>query len=297
MNPMNTSLSWSSLTSAAISVGLGASILLGASAAVGAEGGIALDSWPVDRGQNAASLQNGARLFASYCIGCHSASLVRWNRLQEIGLTSAQIQQYLISGSQKVGDTIRTGAAPGDQKRWFGKTPPDLSVITRARTSFEHAGADYIYTLLRGYYRDASAPNGWNNVAYPNIAMPHVFWHEQGPRETRIESTEARKDAKTGAVQHVQVVTTYQPDGTSSRTETPVANHGAGGITYTFKPLNVEQSRRFDADAADLVAFLAFITDPTAGKRVTIGVWVLIFLAFFTVITWRLNAVYWKKVR
>lgn len=276
---------------------LATSILCGAGSALAAEGVLRLDTWPPERANNPAALQNGARLFANYCIGCHSASLVRWNKLQQIGLTDAQIQQYLIFGNQKVGDTIRTSATAAEQKRWFGKTPPDLSVITRARTSFEYAGTDYIYTLLRGYYRDTSSPTGWNNVAYPNIAMPHVFWHDQGPREARIEFTESRKDPKTGAVQHVQVVTTYDPSGASSRTETPTASHGAEGISYAFKPQNVDQARRFDDDAADLVAFLAFITDPSAGKRVQIGVWVLIFVAFFTVIAWRLNAVYWKKVR
>ncbi len=278
-------------------IALAVSISCCAGAALAAEGGVAMDTWPVDRVQNAASLQNGARLFASYCIGCHGANLVRWNRLQEIGLTDAQIQQYLIFGNQKVGDTMRSAATPSDQKRWFGKTPPDLSVITRARTSAGHAGTDYIYTLLRSYYRDAGSPTGWNNVAYPNIAMPHIFWQEQGPREVRIESTDTRKDAKTGAVQYVNVSTVYEPNGTSSRTETPSATHGAEGISYAFKAANPEQARRFDSDAADVVAFLAFITDPTAGKRVQIGVWVLIFLAFFTLIAWRLNAVYWKDVK
>ncbi|MDQ3188376.1 MAG: cytochrome c1 [Pseudomonadota bacterium] len=276
---------------------LPAAILCGAGSTLAAEGGAPMDTWPVDRSRNQASLQNGARLFANYCIGCHSATLVRWNRLQELGLTDAQIQQYLIFGNQKIGDAIRSPSTAAEQKRWFGKTPPDLSVITRARTSFDHAGTDYIYTLLRGYYRDASSPTGWNNVAYPNIAMPHVFWQEQGPREARIEFTETRKDPKTAAAQYFNVVTTYEPNGASSRVETPIANHGAEGINYAFRPLNVEQSRRFDSDAADLVAFLAFITDPTAGKRVQIGVWVLIFLSLFTVIAWRLNAVYWKNIK
>jgi len=280
-----------------VRLGLIVTMLCGASPLLAAEGGVPMDTWPVDRVQNPAALQNGARLFVNYCIGCHGANLVRWNRLQEIGLSDAQIQQYLIFGNQKVGDTIRNSVVASDQKRWFGKIPPDLSVITRARTSAEHAGTDYIYTLLRGYYRDASSPTGWNNIAYPNISMPHVFWQEQGPRETRIEVNEARKDPKSGAVQHVNVVTVYEPGGASSRTETPTASLGAEGVSYAFKPLNQEQSRRFDEDVADLVAFLAFITDPTASKRAQIGVWVLMFLAVFTVIAWRLNAVYWKDVK
>jgi ubiquinol-cytochrome c reductase cytochrome c1 subunit len=276
-------------------IALIASMLSGASA-LAAEG-ITMDAWPADRGQNPAALQNGARLFANYCIGCHGADLVRWNRLQEIGLTDAQIQQYLIFGNQKVGDTMRSPAAAAEQKRWFGKAPPDLSVITRARTSAGHAGTDYIYTLLRGYYRDSGSPTGWNNIAFPNIAMPNVLWQQQGPREAKIEFSEARKDPKTGAVQHVNIVTTFEPNGMSTRTEAPAAGQGRDGISHSFKPANADQARQFDSDAADLVAFLAFITDPTADKRVRIGVWVLIFLAIFTVIAWRLNAVYWKDIR
>ena len=278
-------------------IALAGAVCFAAASAFAAETAIPMDTWPQDRAQNPAALQNGARLYVNYCSGCHSANLVRWNRLQEIGLTDDQIEEYLIFGNQKVGDTIRIAAASGDQKRWFGKAPPDLSVITRARTSFTHAGTDYIYTLLRGYYRDASSPTGWNNVAYPAIAMPHVFWQEQGPREATIEFTEERKDAKTGAVQYVTVTTVHDASGTVTRTEAPAARAGIEGVSYTFKPLNPDQSRRFDADAADLVAFLAFITDPTAGKRVQIGVWVLLFLAIFTVLAWRLNAVYWKNIK
>lgn len=277
-------------------VTLVALMLCGAAPALAAEV-IPMDKWPQDRAQNPASLQNGARLFANYCIACHSANLVRWNQLQQIGLTDDQIQQYLIFGNQKVGGSMRNAATAADQKRWFGKAPPDLSVITRARTSFGYAGTDYIYTLLRGYYRDSSSPTGWNNVAFPNIGMPHIFWQEQGPREARIEFTEARKDPKTGAVQYMKVVTVYEPNGTANRTEAPAATPGIEGISYAFKALSPDQARQFDSNAADLVAFLAFITDPTASKRVQIGVWVLIFLAIFTVITWRLNAVYWKSVR
>lgn len=278
-------------------LGLAIVVLCGAATALAAEDGVPIDHWPADRAQNPAALQNGARLFVNYCIGCHSASLVRWNRLRDIGLTEEQIQQYLIFGNQKVGDSIRTAASPAEQKRWFGKAPPDLSVITRARTSPAHSGTDYVYSLLRGYYRDAESPIGWNNVVYPNIGMPHVFWHLQGPREARIERTDVRKDPKTGKVEHVNVVTVYAPNGTATRTETPVETHGSGALSYSFKPQNPEQTRQFDADAADLVAFLAFITDPSGAKRVQIGVWVLIFLALFAAIAWRLNAVYWKNIK
>lgn len=271
--------------------------LMLSSAVFGAGADIPMEKWPAERAKNLASLQNGARLFANYCLGCHSASLVRWNRLQQIGLDDRQIKDFLIFGNQKVGDTMKIPASPAQQKAWFGKTPPDLSVIVRARTSFDFIGTDYLYTLLRGYYRDASSPTGWNNVAYPNIGMPHIFWELQGPREATIEEIHAHKDEKTGRVGFLKTVTVYNPDGMATKGEPQPATAGREGMTYAFKPLDPARARQFDADAADVVAFLAFITDPSAATRVRIGVWVMIFLGLFTVVAWRLNALYWKSIK
>ena len=283
------------LTFARFAAALAAVLVSGSVLAAGAQ--LQLDKWPAERARNLAALQNGARLFANYCIGCHSASLVRWNRLQQIGLDDRQIKDFLIFGDQKVGDTIRIAAAPAQQKAWFGKTPPDLSVITRARTSFDFAGTDYLYTLLRGYYRDASSATGWNNVAYPNIAMPHIFWETQGPREATIEEIHAHKDEKTGHTGFVRTVTVFDENGIATKSPPTTAAVGQEGLSHSFKPLDPARARQFDADAADLVAFLAFITDPSAGTRVSIGVWVMIFLGLFTVVAWRLNAVYWKDIK
>ncbi len=280
---------------ARLALACGAMLLSGSVFASGGE--LQLDKWPTERAKNLAALQNGARIFANYCIGCHSANLVRWNRLQQIGLDDKQIKDFLIFGNQKVGDTIRIAAAPAQQKAWFGKTPPDLSVIARARTSFEYKGTDYLYTLLRGYYRDASSPTGWNNVAYPSIAMPHILWELQGPREVTIEETHAHKDEKTGHAAFVRTVTTFDQNGVATKSAPQEAAVGQEGVRYTFKPLDPDAARKFDSDVADLVAFLAFVTDPSAGTRTSIGVWVMIFLAILAVVAWRLNAVYWKDVK
>jgi ubiquinol-cytochrome c reductase cytochrome c1 subunit len=268
-----------------------------AGAASAASENLVLDEWPEARMNNLASLQNGARMFANYCVGCHSATLVRWNRLNQIGLDDRNIKEFLIFGNQKVGDTIRIAATPAQQKAWFGKTPPDLSVIVRARTSFDYKGTDYIYTMLRGYYRDATSPTGWNNVASPNIAMPHVLWEEQGPRETVIEQIHAHRDEKTGHGGFLKTVTVYDPNGVATVQPAQATTAGQEGTARAFKPLDPAKARQFDSDVADLVAFLAFITDPSATSRVRIGVWVMIFLGIFTVLAWRLNSVYWKDVK
>lgn len=258
--------------------------------ALAAGAAVPLDKWP-DRSKNLAALQNGARIFANYCLGCHSANLMRWNRLRDIGLDDRLIKDFLIFGDQKVGDTMSIAMQPKDGKVWFGKTPPDLSVIVRARTSFDYSGPDYLYTLLRGYYRDAGSPTGWNNVVYPNIAMPHPLWELQGPREVTIEQV-TRTDKG-----YVRKVTMYDAEGRATANSTPVAAPAAEGTKVAFNSLAPQLARQFDSDIADLVAFLVFMTEPARTDRVRIGVWVMLFLGLFAVVAWRLNAVYWKDVK
>lgn len=256
-----------------------------------------LDEWPIERGRSLAALQNGARLFANYCMGCHSANLMRWNRLADIGLDERQIKDFLIFGPQKVGDPMTIAMRPSDAKAWFGKVPPDLSVIVRARTSFDYKGTDYLYTLLRGYYRDAASPTGWNNVAYPGIGMPHILWERQGPRQATIEKVRQEADAKTGQAVLVREVAVYDTAGEATITRAVLTGPSSEGISYAFKPADVALARQFDGEVADLVAYLTYMTDPSSGKRVRIGVWVLLFLGLFTVTAWRLNRAYWKDIK
>lgn len=265
-------------------------LLGGATLAAGGPA-IHMDTFPVAKTKDLAALQNGAKLFVNHCLNCHSATLMRWNRLQDIGLTDAQIKDFLIFGDQKVGDTMTIAATVRDGKAWFGKAPPDLSVIVRARTSFDYKGVDYLYTLLRGYYRDQSTVTGWNNIAYPNIGMPHILWERQGAREATITQV-ARNDKGL-----VRTVTTFGVDGTMARTSEPVSGPAKEGMEAVFKPVDPEKARQFDEEVADLVAFLAFVTDPSAVSRVRIGAWVLVFLLFFTAIAWWLNSKFWRDVK
>ncbi len=266
-----------------------------ASSAFAAGAALHLDAWPRERASDVAALQHGAALFANYCLGCHSANLMRWNRLHDIGLDDKQIKDFLISGNQKVGDMMGIAMAPKDAKAWFGKVPPDLSVIARARTSFDYLGTDYLYTLLRGYYRDASSPTGWNNVVYPNIGMPHILWQRQGAREVTITRVFHEEDGK-GSSKYVREVAIYDAHGAANVTKTDVAGHPDEITESTFKPLDAKAAVQYDSDVADLVAYLAYMTEPVKTSRVRIGVWVLLFLGLFTVVAWRLNAAYWKDI-
>lgn len=279
---------------ARIAGALAVALLSGSAWAAGAN--IHMDHWP-DRSKSMPALQNGARTFVNYCLNCHSANLMRWNRLQAIGLSDKEIKDFLIFGNQKVGDTMKIAMSPAEAKAWFGKMPPDLSVIARARTTFDFSGPDYLFTLWRTYYRDASSPTGWNNVAMPSIGMPHALWELQGPREATIETVHRVADEKTGKSQMVKTVKVFDHNGFATVTETPAGDHAHEGMSFSFKPANPEQSRQYDSQVADLVAYLVFMTDPSRASRVQIGVWVLLFLAVFTVLAWWLNRAFWKDVK
>ena len=145
-----------------------------------AGGGIAWDKFPAERVTDLASLQNGAKLFANYCLNCHGAEFMRYNRMRDIGLTEEQIATNLVFTGAKVGDTMKVALAGQDAKSWFGAQPPDLSVVARSRSAAgQGTGADYIYTFLRTYHRDDTKATGWNNAAFPNVGMPHVLWELQ----------------------------------------------------------------------------------------------------------------------
>jgi len=138
-----------------------------------------LDRAPA-RDRDYAALQNGAKVFVNYCLNCHGASYMRYNRLRDIGLSEAQIRDNLLFTAEKVGEPMAIAMRRADGKQWFGAAPPDLSVIARARASEFGSGADWLYTYLRGFYRDDSRPTGWNNTVFANVGMPHVLWELQG---------------------------------------------------------------------------------------------------------------------
>lgn len=138
-----------------------------------------LDKAP-DHSRDFAALQNGAKIFVNYCLNCHSASYMRYNRLTDIGLTEAQIKENLLFTADKTGEQMTIAMKRADAKVWFGAAPPDLTVIARARASEFGSGADWLYTYLRTFYRDENRPTGWNNVVFENVGMPHVLWELQG---------------------------------------------------------------------------------------------------------------------
>ncbi|MES2237565.1 MAG: cytochrome c1 [Rugosibacter sp.] len=160
-------------------ISLATSLLFVPSLAMASETELHLDHAP-DRSGNKAALQNGAKIFVNYCLNCHSASYMRYNRLKDIGLTDQQIKDNLLFTADKVGESMSVAMRRDEAKEWFGVAPPDLTVIARARASEFGSGADWLYTYLRGFYRDGERPTGWNNTVFENVGMPHVMWELQG---------------------------------------------------------------------------------------------------------------------
>lgn len=271
---------------------LGALVLaLCAGSAFAAGSAFPLDKAP-KRTNDMAALQNGAKLFANYCLSCHAASSVRYNRLQDIGLTEDQIRDNLLFKEGRVGDLMTIAMTPKDAKAWFGAPPPDLSLIARSRATYTTTGPDYLYTFLRTYYRDETKATGWNNLAFPNVGMPHVFWERQGGVEvTQIDMHQGQNGWE-------RVTTVFGADGFRTVTTEAVPNYsGKGESQVRIRPLDPVKAKQYDNDVADLVAFLTWMAEPNAKERQRLGVIVLLFLAGFMVIAWRLNAVFWKDIK
>jgi len=237
-----------------------------AGAAQAAEEGVAWDKAP-DRTNDLPALQNGAKLFVNYCLNCHSASYMRYNRLQDIGLSEQQIKDNLLNGTDKVGDVMKAAIDPKEAKEWFGANPPDLTLIARSRSGHGGTGADYLYTYMRTFYRNPEKPTGWDNLVFPNVGMPHVLWQLQGDRQPDF------------AVENVH--------GHDTKVFKGWKQVGAGAMT----PLQYDQA------VGDLVGYLQWMGEPAQNHRVRVGAWVMLFLVLLFVLVWRLNAAYWKDVK
>jgi len=230
-----------------------------AGAAQASEIGYRIDRAPIDPSDQA-SLQRGARTFVNYCLNCHGAQFMRYNRLKDLGLTDQQIKDNLLFTADKVGETMKVAMRTEDGKAWFGVAPPDLTVIARAR------GADWLYTYLRTFYRDPKTPSGWNNALFPNVGMPHALWQLQGERALKTETVRDKAGNETLEVRWSQL-----GKGTMSAVE-------------------------YDRTVRDLVNFLVYLGEPAAVSRKRIGIVVLFVLAILFVFAYALKREFWKDV-
>ena len=224
-------------------------------------GGIHLDKADVNI-HDQASLQNGAKLFVNYCLSCHSAAYMRYNRMgKDLGLSEEQVTNNLMFAADKIGETMTVAMPANDAKNWFGTKIPDLTVVARAR------GADWLYTYLRTFYLDPSRPWGVNNATFKDVGMPHVLWELEGLKQPVYETHKDHDGNETKRIVDYEIV---QP-GKMSEAE-------------------------YDNAVRDLVNFMVYMGEPAKLSRYNIGVWVLLFLALLFVVSYAMKKEFWKDV-
>jgi len=226
-----------------------------------AGGGVHLDKADVDL-TNQASLQNGAKLFVNYCLSCHSAAYMRYNRMaKDLGLSEEQVQNNLMFAADKVGETMTVAMPANDAKKWFGTKIPDLTVVARAR------GEDWLYTYLRTFYLDASRPWGVNNATFKDVGMPHVLWELEGLKQPVYE---IHKDHEGNETKRI--------------------------VRYEMVQAGKMSEAEYDNAVRDLVNFMVYMGEPAKLSRYNIGVWVLLFLALLFVVSYAMKKEFWKDV-
>ena len=232
--------------------------------AVAQEEAVRLDPAPIDP-RDLASLQSGARTFVNYCLNCHSAGMMRYVKLEEIGLTEQQIKDNLLFTGDKIGDLMNVALTKKDAKDWLAAVPPDLSVIARAK------GADWLYTYLRSFYRDTESATGWNNMVEDRVAMPNVLWTLSGQQTLVPQKFKSLEQA------------------------------GKDGDRYVLKTIKTEvpgklSQLEYDVLVRDLVNFMTWMSEPNQLERKQTGYVVMLVLLVLLVFAYLLYKEFWKDV-
>jgi len=209
-----------------------------------------------------ASLQRGARIFVNYCMGCHSAAYMRYNRMgDDLGIEESILQSNLMFGTDKSGDTMTIAMQKEDAEKFFGTAAPDLSVNARSR------GADWLFTYLMTFYRDDSRPFGVNNLAFKDVAMPHVLWELQGIQKPVYKMVQREDGSQREVIDHLEL-------------ETP----------------GLLDSDGYKSTVNDLVNFLVYVGEPAQIQRRNVGVIVILYLLVLLVIVYLLKKEFWKDI-
>ena len=243
------------------------------------------------------SLQRGARLFVNYCLNCHSAQYMRYNRLTDLHLTEDQIKQNLMFTTDKIGDTMKVALNPNDAKEWFGAAPPDLSVIARSYTT------EKLAAYLRGFYQDDARETGWNNLVSPNIGMPHVL-HQLSGVNNLVETvymadgkgvlTDHEAEAKAQAA-FIAMQTMSSFEHYTDKKAGKVENKYIVRTIASTSP-GIMTPVEYDIAVADIVNFMDYVAEPNKAKRIQIGIIMLFLLAFLLAAAIWLKKEFWKDI-
>ncbi len=253
-------------------------IVLAAALTVSAEeSGLRLEPAPAQR-LDVESLQRGARNFVNYCLSCHSAQYMRYNRLMDLAIGEQEIRDNLMFATDKIGSTMTVAMSKADAAAWFGTAPPDLSVEARIR------GKDWLYSYLLAFYRDEKTVTGWNNLVFNNVSMPHVLWKLSGVQ--RLVETEYEDEGKAEAAVIDKGLALAERINEHKYVVKTLTQEASG----TMRPVE------YQAFVADLVNYLDYIAEPVRNERIYIGIGVLIYLGVLLVFAYALKRAYWKDV-
>jgi ubiquinol-cytochrome c reductase cytochrome c1 subunit len=240
------------------------------------------------------SLQRGAHVFVNYCLNCHSASYMRYNRLRDLGLSDDQIRDNLIFTGVKVGEPMKVALSTREAGELFNIPTPDISVITRSRSSEAGSGSDWLYSYFRSFYRDSVRPSGWNNLVYENSSMPHVLWELSGQHQVEVQEFTSRHDASAALLQAKSVARVDEVSGKDKdgkEVKRWVLKTVRPGTAGTLAPLE------YDKLVADLVNYMTYMAEPARLERTQIGIYVLLLLGILFVFAFLLKKEYWKDVQ
>ncbi len=251
----------------AVSLSICLSIASFTAVAAGDEG---VQLFPVDINVfDTAALQQGARTFVDYCLGCHGANYMRFKRLAgDLGYSEEEVEQYLLPAGRELVDTMTAAMDAELGVEVFGTDPPDLSLVARAR------GGQWLYSYFLSFYEDEERALGWNNTVFPNASMPHVMWELQGVQAL------AHQDDSHG-----------EPHGDDSH-----GGHPNPADQFELIEAGLQSPEEYQRTVQDLVTFLVYLSEPSQLQRHRMGIWVMLFLALFAFLAWMLKAEYWRDV-
>jgi ubiquinol-cytochrome c reductase cytochrome c1 subunit len=248
------------------------------SAAAFTDSDLRFEETPINR-LDAESLQRGARTFVNYCLNCHSAKYMRYNRLTDIGVDIPMIEDNLMFATKKVGETMTVAMTAADAKAWFGVQPPDLTVESRVR------GTDWLYNYFLGFYKDDASATGWNNLVLPNVAMPHVLWQQSGVN--RLVTTEFKNhDEAQAAALAAKGIVLLAPGKNDTFIVETLATETPGTLSPT----------EYRSMVADLVNYLDYMAEPAKNKRIRLGLIALLYLGVLIFFVYWLKREYWKDI-
>ena len=225
------------------------------------------------------SLQRGARNFVNYCLNCHSARYMRYNRLTDLGLDVSMIQDNLMFATEKVGNAMTIAMTHTQGKAWFGTPPPDLTVEARVR------GRDWIYNYLIGFYRDEKTATGWNNIVFPNVSMPHVLWELSGSNKLVETDFDDHEKAEAAAIA-IKGLSLVVPKPANKWAVLSVAPDVPGQMTRV----------QYESFVADLVNYLDYMAEPARNRRIHVGMFVMLFLGLLFAFAYWTKREYWKDI-